>query len=173
MLAAARAKGVAEFRAGDIRTLDLDRTFDAALMMFAVLGYQVQDEDVTAALKTVRRHLRSGGLFLFDVWYGPVVVRQKPSSREKTIGPIRRLASSDLDADHHVCTVRYRVSRFERRQVVEEAEENHQMRYFFPAELASFLEVAGLGLLRLGAFPEWAKDPDETTWNVLGVTRAL
>ena len=59
--------------------------FDAALMMFAVLGYQVENDDVLAALRTARRHLEPGGLFIFDVWYGPAVLHQRPSERVKII----------------------------------------------------------------------------------------
>jgi len=36
-----------------------------------------------------------------------------------------------------------------------------------------FLECAGCTLVRLGAFPELHKEPDETTWNVLAVARAV
>ena len=54
-----------------------------------------------------------------------------------------------------------------------ETEESHKMRYFFPLELELFLKCAGFKLIRLGAFPEFDRDPDETTWNVLGVARAV
>jgi hypothetical protein len=50
-------------------------------MMFAVLGYQGENDDVLAALKTAHRHARPGGLFLFDVWYGPAVLHERPSQR--------------------------------------------------------------------------------------------
>ena len=69
------------------------RQFDAALMMFAVLGYQVENRDVLAALKTARRHLEPGGLFIFDVWYGPAVLHQRPSERVKIIPRERRRRS--------------------------------------------------------------------------------
>jgi hypothetical protein len=52
-------------------------------------------------------------------------------------------------------------------------EETHLMRYFFPLELNLFFECCGFALLRLGAFPEFDRDPDETTWNVCGVARAV
>ena len=59
------------FVQGDARIVDLNQKFDAVLMMFAVLGYQLTNEDVLAALNNVRKHLIPGGLFIFDVWYGP------------------------------------------------------------------------------------------------------
>ena len=50
-----------QFLEGDVRSLDLDRQFDAVIMMFAVLGYQLTNDDVSYTLRTVRRHLRRGG----------------------------------------------------------------------------------------------------------------
>jgi len=36
-----------------------------------------------------------------------------------------------------------------------------------------FLECCGFNLVRLGCFPDLDRNPDETTWNVLGVARAI
>lgn len=92
MVANARRKA-AEFSGGknpifyqaDIRSVNLEQYFDAALMMFAVLGYQLENADVLAALRAARRHLRVGGLLIFDVWYGPAVLHLRPSQRSKVI----------------------------------------------------------------------------------------
>jgi hypothetical protein len=47
------------------------------------------------------------------------------------------------------------------------------MRYFFPLELAFFLNRAGFQLVRIGAFPDFAKDPDESTWSTMVVAEAM
>jgi len=184
MLARARRKatdllsdGSIAFYQGDIRSVDLKRRFDALLMMFAVLSYQLTNSDVLSTLRTARRHLRPGGLLIFDVWYGPAVLYQRPSQRIKVIpterGKILRIASGELNMRQHLCTVRYRVWRLEGDRLVDETVEDHSIRYFFPLELEFFLECAGLELLRLGGFPDWEQEPDETTWNILGVARAV
>jgi SAM-dependent methyltransferase len=179
MLALARVKagGAVELHEGDIRSLELGRELDAALMMFAVLGYQLEDADVLDALASARRHLRPGGLLLFDVWYGPAVLSQRPSERVKTIDAagvrIERTASGELDAAARICTVTFRVRRFEGDRLAVETEERHRMRFFFPRELAVLLEQSGLELVRLGAFPEPEREPDESTWNALAVARRL
>jgi hypothetical protein len=64
------------------------------------------------------------------------------------------------------------VRRLEGGELVAETEETHAVRYFYTLELNLFLESSGFSLLRLGAFPEFDKDPDDATWNVLGVARA-
>jgi SAM-dependent methyltransferase len=165
------------FHHGDIRSIDLREHFDAVLMMFAVLGYQIQNADVLSALKAARRHLRLGGLFIFDFWYGPAVLHQRPSQRIKVVptpeGQILRVTSAELEIRRHVCTVHFHVWRLEGERLAAEVQEDHQVRYFFPLELEFFLECSGFTLIRLGAFPEFDRDPDEKTWNVLAVARAV
>jgi SAM-dependent methyltransferase len=181
MLIKARQKlepgGKAAFEQGDLRAVRLDRQFDSALMMFAVLGYQTENQDVISALKTARAHVRPGGLLVFDVWYGPAVLHLRPSERVKLVstpeGQILRASSGELETLNHVCVVHYHVWLLGEGRVFSETEEHHRMRYFFPLELDLFLRTAGFDLLRLGVFPQFERDPDETSWNVLGVARAV
>jgi len=184
MLVQARTKAAKEapdgrllFHQGDIRSVELGREFDAALIMFAVLGYQHENTDVRAALRTARRHLRPGGLLVFDVWYGPAVLRERPSQRVKVIttgdGKVLRVASGTLDTLRHLCRTDYLLWRWSDGKPVQETSESHLMRYFFPRELDLFLQCEHFALDRLGAFPDFHRDPDETTWNVLAAAHAL
>jgi SAM-dependent methyltransferase len=174
--ASERINGKAKFYQDDICSFQVERSFDVALMMFAVLGYQLENQQVLAALQTARKHLRPGGLFIFDVWYGPAVLREGPSERVKVIpmdrGQILRFASGKLVIERHLCEVSYRLWRLEEERLVGQTEETHRMRYFFPLELDLFLEFSGFVPVRLGAFPEFDRNPDTTTWNVLGLARA-
>jgi SAM-dependent methyltransferase len=169
--------GKVQFEQGDIRSVQLGRTFDAALMMFAVFGYQIENSDALAALKTARAHLKPGGLLICDFWYGPAVLYQRPSERIKIIsnedGRILRSASGDLDTARHTCAVRFHVWQLKNDRLVAEVDETHFMRYFFPQELKLLLDCSGFSLLRLGAFPAFDKEPDETTWSVMAVSRAV
>ena len=170
-------KGKVRFQQGDIRTIDPGQQFDAALIMFAVLGYQVENNDVLSALQTARRNLKPGGLLLFDIWYGPAVLRERPSDRVKVIptktGKILRVASGGLDVAHHTCDVRFRLWKLAEGQVVTEIEETHRMRYFFPLELSLFLSCSGFHLIRLGAFTDFDRDPDESTWSAMVVAQVV
>ena len=160
-----------------MRTFDLQRTCDAALMMFAVLGYQIENADVLAALRTVRRHLEVGGLFIFDVWYGPAVLHLRPSERIKVLHTgdqtLLRAATGALDVYRHTCDVGYHVWQFAADRVLGESQETHTMRYFFPQELKLFLEVAGFDLVQLAAFDDPQVPPSEQDWNVLCVAKAV
>jgi SAM-dependent methyltransferase len=173
---ASSGSGNVSFECGDVCTVDLGQTFDAGIMMFAVLGYQLQNPDVCAALRTARRHLRQGGLFIFDVWYGPAVLYQRPAQRARVIptpdGEMLRFSNGELDIQRQLCGVKIHLWRLAGNKLVANIEESHQMRYFFALELELFLEVAGFNLVRLGGFPDFPQEPTETTWNVLAVARA-
>jgi len=147
--------------------------FDAVLLLFAVLGYQTGDDDVVAALRTAHRHLRPGGLLVADVWYGPAVLHQRPSPRFTRIpleqGELVRSVTAELDDERHLCRVRYELKRVDGGQVVEQADEEHLVRFFFREELRSLLEQSGFSLVRLAAFPAIDAEPDESTWNALVV----
>ncbi len=178
MLERARTRGSsARFELGEIGSIDLGETFDAVLMMFAVLGYQVANSDLQAALATARRHLRQSGLFFGDFWYGPAVLGQRPSERVKVIdtstGQVIRVAAGELDTRRDLCMVRYHVWRIEADRVTAEAREQHPMRYFFAPELELYLSNAGFELVRLGAFPNLDDDVGDQTWNVALVARAV
>jgi SAM-dependent methyltransferase len=178
MLERARQRGgSARFQEGDIACLDLGETFDAALIMFAVLGYLTGNSEIQAALNSARRHLSVGGLLFADVWYGPAVLSERPSERVKVIdtpsgGRVIRVASSQLDTRRNVCTVDYHLLRLEDGKLTAEVREQHRMRYFFEPELEALLSAAGFELLRIGGFPDLDEEPSERTWNVAFVARA-
>jgi SAM-dependent methyltransferase len=164
------------FIEGDVRSVDVGQQFDAVLMMFAVLGYQLTNQDVSAALGTVQKHLKPGGLFVCDVWYGPAVLAIRPSERVKVIpteeGKLIRVASGILNIYQHLCEVRYQLRWLSGNQVVSEAEESHQMRYFFPQELSLFLNQAQMDLVNIRAFEGLDIAPSENTWNVLVIGKS-
>ena len=167
------APGIATFLRGDIATIELARRFDAVLSMFAVVGYQISDTAVRSTLANVRRHLEPGGVFVFDVWYGPAVVAVGPSERVKHVetegGQIERRAVGTLEPEGHVCLVKYQLT--SRRPGDPEATvfETHRMRYFFEEELDRFLDEAGLTLRSVAAFPDVENPPSVDSWNVLVV----
>ena len=162
---------------GDICSIEVNREFDAALLMFAVLSYQIENANVLAALQTARKHLRRDGLLIMDFWYGPAVLTERPSDRLKIIptekGKILRAASGKLEVQQNTCSVGYHLWELEGDRLKREVEEEHSMRYFFKPEIEFFLQQAGFSLLRFEPFMQPNKKPDETIWNVLSVAQAV
>lgn len=182
MLKSARAKAAqmnasVVWQEGDIRTIHVAEAFDAALLMFAVLGYQLENKDVLAALRTVHSNLRPNGLLIFDMWYGPAVLKIGPTERIKVTpsadGQLIRAAIPTLDVRRQVCRVQYHLWMLRDKQVVRETEEAHSMRFFFPIELELMLDQIGFELLSLTAFPSLERPADETSWNALVIARRV
>lgn len=185
MLEQARAKaaqagvsGSTRFVLGNVQDAALPGApFDAAIMMFAVLGYQRTDAEVIAALSNVRRHLSPGAPFVFDVWYGPAVLADRPGARERQVdgpgGTIVRRTRSTLDETQKVCTVHFELERFEGGKSGGSVREDHVMRYFFREELESFAAKAGFEPVALRDFSDYRKPAMDSSWNVVGVFRAV
>lgn len=164
------------FIAGDLRSFELDGTFDVILCMFAVLNYQVEDDDVLAALQNARRHLAPGGLLIGDIWYGPAVITLRPQTRFSSISDgMRRLlkfSTGTLDTARQTCLVDLDLWMINGKVVEFEAHETHEIRYFFPRELSLLFEASGMDLVRIGSFPNHDQPPTDQTWNVFVAGRA-
>ena len=161
MLELARSKGGAErisFQHGDIRYLSLETTFDVVISMFAVMSYMVTNEDLVAAFRTVRRHLKPGGIFVFDSWFGPGVFHDPPSVRARQVtdseNRIRRTATPTFDPSEQVVEVRFDVVQTGSDGRIQEITERHRMRPLFVQEIKQFAMINGLDLVAV--FP-WMK----------------
>jgi SAM-dependent methyltransferase len=158
-----------EFLVADMRTLRLRRTFDAVISLFHVMSYQVSDADVAGALGTARAHLRAGGIFIFDFWYGPAVLADPPGIRMKSIErdgmQVTRRAEPEHDEKSRTVNVNYTLQVLEsgsgRRR---EVRESHRMRYFFLPEIMPMLEAAGFRMLAAHGWLDEAP-PSERTWG--------
>jgi SAM-dependent methyltransferase len=173
----ARAAGVdVSWVASDIRSFELHRSFDAAVMMFAVLGYQTDDVDVLATLESVRRHLAPGGVLAFDIWHGPAVVAEGPSERRRTFerGDMRleRVSRGTLDPERRTCRVDISVRELDASGSRSEITEHHEMRYFFPEEIEKFAGKAGFELVALRGFPDPSLPLGAAGWSALVVLRS-
>jgi SAM-dependent methyltransferase len=162
-----------EWIESDIREVNAGRRFDAVILMFAVLSYLTENDDLLRALRAFRQHLRPSGLLAFDVWYGPAVLAQRPERRTAEIptddGPVRRSVTPTLDERHQRCEIVYTLEHDDKTS----AEERHDVRFFFPMELELLLNVTGFELLSLTAFPSLTQPADETTWNAFCVARTV
>ncbi len=162
------SRAAVEFAVGDIRDFSVDRRFDAALIMFSVLGYMASNDDLLAAFATTRRHVRDGGLLIADVWYGPAVVADPPRDRHKEIqaasGSILRTSSVDYRPDEQLCAITIRTALVADNAVRDQSEELHLVRYFFPLELDLALRASGFRLLSMRSFPDVAKPAGVAKW---------
>lgn len=162
--------GPLTFSPGDLRETSLCKRFDVVIALFHVISYQTTNADVTAAFKTVRKHLKPGGIFIFDVWYGPAVLTERPEVRIKRMADekfeVTRLAEPVLHPNENRVDVNYHI--FVRNlatQMVSELKETHAMRYFFKPEIENIAAQSDFEILHA---EEWlsTKSIGADTWGV-------
>lgn len=66
---------------GNIIDFENGEQYDLVVAMFAVMGYLPDNARLIAGLRTAQKHLRPEGVFIFDGWFGPAVLAQKPEER--------------------------------------------------------------------------------------------
>lgn len=163
-------------RRGDIRSVRLGERFDAVISMFAVIGYQVTDRDLRRALATAAAHLERGGVFLFDVWFGAAVLRDPPKDRVKAVATETGSLERRTLCRHHpleqVVDITFETTPTENGKRRRTIRETHRMRYFFPREIATAVNDAGLRLVTIAPFLEIGREPTDQDWNVMVVARA-
>ena len=158
-----------QFHHGDARSVRLGTRHDAVISLFHVMSYQVTNADLAAAFTTAREHLEPGGVFIFDCWYGPAVLRIWPGETVKELADeeteVRRVATPTVHPGTNTVDVNYSVVVTDRRSgSTEELLETHHMRYLFSPEVELALEAAGMQLVESRA---WLEDgePDFSTWG--------
>jgi SAM-dependent methyltransferase len=163
----------------DVRELDLGRTFDAVISMFAVVGYQLRNQDLAGMFAAARRHLREGGHVVFDAWFGPAVLASRPEERRKSVvlddgTEFVRIAKPTIDVIAQTVQVDYALVRADGvADRSREVSESHTMRFLFAQEIAYFLYIAGFEIVSFTPFMRESETPTESDWNVAWVARAI
>lgn len=163
------------FKQGDIRKLKLKKKFDAAISMFAVMSYQSNEKDIISAFRTANKHLNQEGIFIFDCWHGPAVLKQRPEKRVKIFQQkdekIIRIATPFLNTKKQIVKVEYELIRVLKEKVLKSFKEIHTMRYFFPAEIKKYLRETGFKLIKICPFMKLNESPTDKNWNVTVIAK--
>lgn len=140
------------YEVADIRNYKSKEQFDAVISLFHVMSYQNENEDIEAALRTAHNALSGKGILLFDVWFGPGVMTDRPTVRVKKVEDseniLIRYANPVMHATRNIVDVNYEILVINKQtQQVKKMEETHHMRYYFQPELQYILEKNGFQLL--------------------------
>ena len=170
MLQLAINKSIPGFRplSGDIRAFNLDEQFDAVVSLFHVISYLTADEEVKSCFDSTHRHLKPGGVFLFDVWHTPAVIKLKPESRVKriiteNINVVRH--AEPVIVDERVVEVTYDIVIDPIDGNYQIVQEKHLLRHFTKDEIESFATKAGFMLMKAEEFYT-GNSPSQDTWGV-------
>ncbi|NDL58870.1 class I SAM-dependent methyltransferase [Phytoactinopolyspora mesophila] len=169
MLAEAQRKanecGVAvEWVQGDMRTFDLDRTFDFVFIAANSLLHLHEAEDLVSCFRSVRRHLAPGARLVFDVFNPSVRLLAEADGVRRTreslsfLDPDRGNVSVDVaevyDAPAQVTRGTWYLSTSSEPDFVVAPLE---IRSIFPQELPLLLSLGGLRLVE--RFSDWSSRP--------------
>ncbi len=111
---------------------------------------------------------------MFDYWYGPAVLAQKPERRSKLLKGnglvLRRNAEPELLVNENIVEVNYNIEAKADSGEVLQLDEKHSMRYFFLPEIKLLLEQCGFRVL---LNEEWmtGKELSEDSWSGVCVAK--
>lgn len=164
-----------QFHVSDLRTFRNDRQFDVVLSLFHVMSYQVENSDLSAAFETARLHLKEGGVFLFDCWYGPGVLSDPPHNRLKEVEDehlkIVRNTTAHSDVSSNSVNVIFDIEILNKQSDDRfKLREEHRMRYLFEPEIRFFGDSKGLKLTH--SYKWMTQDlPKLGDWYVLNILK--
>jgi SAM-dependent methyltransferase len=182
MIAVAKSKqnDSLKFYLGDARDVDLKKKYDAVISLFHVASYQTSNDDLVSYFRTIKKHVDDGGIFIYDFWYGPGVLTDKPTVRVKRLSnnelTLLRIAEPTLVSTSNVVNINYEMA-IEKKSTKERfvINEEHSMRYLFIPELVFYMKTAGLIKDESSVvFEEWMTGEVQTerSWYVVCIGKS-
>ncbi|MFA7083359.1 MAG: class I SAM-dependent methyltransferase [Arcobacteraceae bacterium] len=164
-------KNKLQFTHSNIQELNLNQQFDVVVSLFHVMSYQNSNEELIQAFEVAKKHLKQGGIFIFDFWYGPAVLTDLPVTRVKRLEneyiKVTRIAEPTLETQTNIVNVNYDVFIEDQNtnQIIQK-KELHPMRYFFDTELELICQKVGF---QIENKYEWMSNdkPNFESWNVV------
>jgi len=178
MLKIARKKCSCRFIKGDIRHTLINEKFDACVAMFNVIGYITRNSEIMGSLSNIYSHLKSSGIFIFDVWNGLAVLRILPERRVNEIEndkiKIIRYAIPNLRSFENICEINYKLVILNKEnKTFNEINEKHVVRFYFPQEIKHYLEDARFEVLKICPFLDLSGNVDERCWNMTIIAKTV
>jgi SAM-dependent methyltransferase len=149
---------------------------DVVVSLFHVVSYQTTNEALRGIFNSAGSTLVSKGLFVFDFWYGPAVLTERPQVRIKRMTTpshdLIRIAEPEHQVDRNVVDVSYTFISIDRETgVAEQQREIHSVRYLFLPEIEVLAASSGFEIVEAG---EWltGKSLHEHCWSGYVAARA-
>lgn len=165
-----------DLRHADARSFRIKKKFDAVIALFNIIGYQTTNDDVLRFLKTASVHIRSEGLFIFDGWYLPSVLRDRPKNRTRTVPlgsgkTITRITRQKLDIEQNLLDITFTLKEKHKNKTIRHTIERHPIRFFSLPELDLMLSQSGFTRIHECVFPHFHKHLSERYWDFCIVAR--
>lgn len=168
-----------EYHVGDVRNFEIVKSFDAVVSLFHVMSYQATEQDLLAAFQTAKKHLATGGVFIFDCWYGPGVEADPPKRVLKQVENekirVRRKTTPIQLPEQHMVKVQFDVEIEKKGEEIEPHtstcfQEIHPMRYWFNEEIQAIAGKVGLSQVQYYKWMTHDK-PLPNDWYTVNILR--
>ncbi|TCD28960.1 class I SAM-dependent methyltransferase [Pedobacter psychrodurus] len=166
-----------EFQVADISTFEVDKQFDIALSLFHVISYLNRNQDLIHTFQNVHRHLKQGGLFIFDVWHSAAVHALVPEKRTKQLSnekiSVIRNAKPIIYPEQNVVEVNYDIEVTDIESGTRTVfSEKHPMRHFSKPEIELLAFATQFEILHSEEFLTQAA-PSVDTWGVCYIFKKI
>lgn len=177
------AKLEVDFQVQDMRYLESNAKFDAAICMFGTFGYLVTNEDLNGFLSGLKNVLDDPSPFLFEFWntggVKPESVKQGfktwvKAKDEKAGITLVRLGESKFDVNTNILTVNMEFFVFKGSKVLDSFTEIHELRCFNIPEIKQILLGNGFNLVATydkDVQKPTLESPLDNTFRILGIAR--
>ena len=137
-----------DFMVADLTAFKTEKKFDFAMAMFNIMGYMTDDLSVGKFLQNTNKSLKKDALLVFDCWYAPAVLKDKPQNREKKFiidgKEVTRITTQALDIEKSILSINFEIKEGEKSIT----KETHPMRFWQRDELERFLSENGFDLIK-------------------------
>lgn len=175
---AAETSSRVDFRMQDMTQLDVNGApFDAAICLFDAIGYVATNESLANVFRGVQKHLRPGGLFIFEFWHAAAMLRHYDPVRVKRYQTgdslVLRISETTLDHANQLGQILYSIYELKPDGTYSSLSERHTNRYFMVQEMAAWLSFTGFTPLKwFAGFTDDETISDET-WHIVAVAKRV
>jgi len=164
------------FELQDMSNLDVSEApFDAAVCLFDAIGYVATNDALAKVFSGVYKHLRTGGLFVFEFWHAAAMIRHYDPVRvrrwQTNDTEILRISETSLELAEQLSKIKYSIYELHNSGTYSSLIETQVNRYFLLQEMVT--RVSSTGFTPVKWFAGFVDDENITddTWHILGVIR--
>ncbi len=166
-----------EFQLQDMTQLDVGGgPFDAVICLFDAIGYVRTNEALAKVFNGVHRHLRAGGLFIFEFWHAAAMLRHYDPVRvrrwQSDDSVVMRVSETTIDAANQLSQVAYSIYELNNNNgTYSTVTETQVNRYFLLQEMALWLTSTSFTPVKWFAGFSNDEHISTETWHIVAVAR--
>lgn len=160
-----------DFKVADLTRFKTNKKFDFAMAMFNIVGYMAENESMKNFLKNTNKSLKKNAILVFDCWYGPAVLKDRPQNREKKFKDsgkeLLRITTQIVDIEKSILDINFEIKEGNKSIT----RETHPMRFWYLKELEYFLKNNGFELVKTCNFMDFNSKISEDKWDIFVIAR--